>query len=152
MLDVYKRQQGGKRIGNKLIVEVQITAVGRKYKFFARIMAVSYTHLDVYKRQQMPCPECGTTLQPDEIWLKKGSNSWYTLSQCPSLSLRHIYVSIIEIEDGTFTVLATGGDTHLGGDDFDQRIVEYAVAEFKKSDRIDPVSYTHLLRPHGLAA
>ncbi len=44
---------------------------------------------------------------------------------------------IIEIEDGTFTVLATGGDTHLGGDDFDQRIVEYAVAEFKKSDRID---------------
>ena len=43
-------------------------------------------------------------------------------------------VSIIEIEDGTFTVLATGGDTHLGGDDFDQRIVEYAVAEFKKSD------------------
>ena len=46
-------------------------------------------------------------------------------------------VSIIEIEDGTFTVLATGGDTHLGGDDFDERIVEYAVAEFKKSDRID---------------
>lgn len=41
------------------------------------------------------------------------------------------------IEDGTFTVLATGGDTRLGGDDFDQRIVEYAVAEFKKSDRID---------------
>ena len=40
-------------------------------------------------------------------------------------------------EDGTFTVLATGGDTHLGGDDFDERIVEYAVAEFKKSDRID---------------
>ena len=46
-------------------------------------------------------------------------------------------VSIIEIEDGTFTVLATGGDTRLGGDDFDERIVEYAVAEFKKSDRID---------------
>ena len=46
-------------------------------------------------------------------------------------------VSIIEIEDGTFTVLATGGDTSLGGDDFDQRIVDYAVAEFKKSDRID---------------
>ena len=34
-------------------------------------------------------------------------------------------------------MLATGGDTRLGGDDFDQRIVEYAVAEFKKSDRID---------------
>jgi phage terminase large subunit GpA-like protein len=36
------------------------------------------------KISQMPCPECGTTLQPDEIWLKKGSNSWYTLCQCPS--------------------------------------------------------------------
>ncbi len=42
-------------------------------------------------------------------------------------------VSIIEIEDGTFTVLATGGDTHLGGDDFDERIVEWAVAEFRKT-------------------
>lgn len=35
------------------------------------------------KISQMPCPECGTTLQPDELWLKKGSNSWYTLCQCP---------------------------------------------------------------------
>ena len=46
-------------------------------------------------------------------------------------------VSIIEIEDGTFTVLATGGDTRLGGDDFDARIVDWLVQEFKKSDRID---------------
>ena len=46
-------------------------------------------------------------------------------------------VSIIEIEDGTFTVLATGGDTRLGGDDFDGRIVDWLVQEFKKSDRID---------------
>lgn len=46
-------------------------------------------------------------------------------------------VSIIEIEHGAFTVLATGGDTALGGDDFDLRIVEHLVAEFKKSDRID---------------
>ncbi len=46
-------------------------------------------------------------------------------------------VSIIEIEDGTFTVLATGGDTHLGGDDFDEYIVNYLVQEFLKSDRID---------------
>ena len=29
------------------------------------------------------CPECGTALVPDEIWLKKGSNSWYTLARCP---------------------------------------------------------------------
>ena len=46
-------------------------------------------------------------------------------------------VSIIEIEDGTFTVLATGGDTALGGDDFDQRIVDWMASEFQKSDRID---------------
>ena len=46
-------------------------------------------------------------------------------------------VSIIEIEDGTFTVLATGGDTRLGGDDFDARIVDWLVQEFKKTDRID---------------
>ncbi len=46
-------------------------------------------------------------------------------------------VSIIEIEDGAFTVLATGGDTRLGGDDFDARIVDWLVEEFKKSDRID---------------
>ena len=31
----------------------------------------------------MSCPECGAPLKPDDVWLKKGSNSWYTLSQCP---------------------------------------------------------------------
>ena len=46
-------------------------------------------------------------------------------------------ISILELGDGVFEVKSTNGDTHLGGDDFDQRIVEYAVAEFKKSDRID---------------
>jgi molecular chaperone DnaK len=46
-------------------------------------------------------------------------------------------VSIIEIEDGTFTVLATGGDTRLGGDDFDQRIVDWLADGFLQSDRID---------------
>ena len=46
-------------------------------------------------------------------------------------------VSVLEIGDGVIEVLATAGNNRLGGDDFDQRIVEYAVAEFKKSDRID---------------
>ena len=46
-------------------------------------------------------------------------------------------VSIIEMGDGVTEVLATNGDTHLGGDDFDERIVEWAVAEFRRSDRID---------------
>ena len=46
-------------------------------------------------------------------------------------------VSILEIGDGIVEVLATAGDTHLGGDDFDQRIMDYLVAEFKKAEGID---------------
>ena len=46
-------------------------------------------------------------------------------------------VSILDIGDGVIEVLATAGDTHLGGDDFDQRIMDYLVAEFKKSEGID---------------
>lgn len=46
-------------------------------------------------------------------------------------------VSILEIGDGVIEVLATNGDTHLGGDDFDQKIIDWMVSEFKKSDGID---------------
>ena len=46
-------------------------------------------------------------------------------------------VSILEIGDGIVEVLATAGDTRLGGDDFDQRVMEYLVAEFKKAEGID---------------
>jgi molecular chaperone DnaK len=46
-------------------------------------------------------------------------------------------VSILDIGDGVFEVLATNGNTHLGGDDFDQRIIDYLVSEFKKSNGID---------------
>ena len=46
-------------------------------------------------------------------------------------------VSVLEIGDGIVEVLATAGDTHLGGDDFDQRIMDYLVAEFKKLEGID---------------
>ena len=46
-------------------------------------------------------------------------------------------VSILEIGDGVFEVLATSGDTRLGGDDFDQRIIDYLVAEFKRDQGID---------------
>ena len=46
-------------------------------------------------------------------------------------------VSILEIGDGVFEVLATNGDTHLGGDDIDQVVIDYLVAEFKKSNGID---------------
>ncbi len=46
-------------------------------------------------------------------------------------------VSIIEMGDGVTEVLATAGNNHLGGDDFDQRIIDLLVAEFKKTDGID---------------
>ncbi len=46
-------------------------------------------------------------------------------------------VSILHLAEGTFEVLSTSGDNKLGGDDFDHRIVEYLVAEFKKSYGID---------------
>ena len=46
-------------------------------------------------------------------------------------------VSILEIGDGIVEVLATAGDTRLGGDDFDERIMNYLVAEFKKAEGID---------------
>ena len=46
-------------------------------------------------------------------------------------------VSIIEIGDGVIEVLATNGDTHLGGDDFDNRLTEYMLSEFKKKEGVD---------------
>ena len=46
-------------------------------------------------------------------------------------------VSILDIGDGVFEVLATNGNTKLGGDDFDERIIDYLVSEFKKSNGID---------------
>jgi len=46
-------------------------------------------------------------------------------------------VSILELGDGVFEVRSTNGDTHLGGDDFDQRIIDWIADEFKKSDSID---------------
>ena len=46
-------------------------------------------------------------------------------------------VSLLEIGDGVFEVLATNGNTHLGGDDFDQRIIDWIADEFQKSDGVD---------------
>ncbi|MGH7350979.1 MAG: molecular chaperone DnaK, partial [Candidatus Methylomirabilales bacterium] len=46
-------------------------------------------------------------------------------------------ISVLEIGEGVFEVKATNGDTHLGGDDFDQRIIDWIVAEFKKDQGID---------------
>jgi L1 cell adhesion molecule like protein len=46
-------------------------------------------------------------------------------------------VSLLRVEDGIFEVCATSGDTHLGGQDFDNRIVEWAIEEFKRKTKID---------------
>ena len=46
-------------------------------------------------------------------------------------------ISILELGEGVFEVKATNGDTHLGGDDFDEKIVEYIVSEFKKENAVD---------------
>ena len=46
-------------------------------------------------------------------------------------------VSILDIDDGVFEVLSTNGDTHLGGDDFDQAIINYLLDEFKKTEGVD---------------
>ena len=46
-------------------------------------------------------------------------------------------ISILELGEGVFEVLSTNGNTHLGGDDFDQRIIEWLVSEFKKQEGID---------------
>ncbi|GAF41420.1 chaperone protein DnaK [Agrilactobacillus composti DSM 18527 = JCM 14202] len=46
-------------------------------------------------------------------------------------------VSILELGDGVFQVLSTNGDTHLGGDDFDQKIIDWLVDNFKKENNID---------------
>ncbi|MDE7463512.1 MAG: Hsp70 family protein, partial [Clostridiales bacterium] len=46
-------------------------------------------------------------------------------------------ISILEIGDGVFEVIATAGDTHLGGDDFDQAIIDYLVQQFKNDNGVD---------------
>jgi len=46
-------------------------------------------------------------------------------------------VSVLELGDGVFEVKSTNGDTHLGGDDFDQKIIDWIASEFKKSDGVD---------------
>ena len=46
-------------------------------------------------------------------------------------------ISILELGEGVFEVKATNGDTHLGGDDFDQRVIEWLLAEFKRDQGID---------------
>ena len=55
-------------------------------------------------------------------------------------------VSLLMIDDGVFEVLATAGDTHLGGEDFDNLVVDWAAGEFKKKTKIDLQSNPRALR------
>merc|ERR1711968_406901 len=55
-------------------------------------------------------------------------------------------VSLLTIEDGIFEVKATAGDTHLGGEDFDNRLVEFCMNEFKKKTKIDITGNNRSLR------
>src|SRR3978361_703901 len=61
-------------------------------------------------------------------------------------------VSILEIGDGVFEVKSTNGDTFLGGEDFDMRLVEYLAAEFKKEQGIDLTTDKPALQPRKEAA
>ena len=56
-------------------------------------------------------------------------------------------ISVLDVGDGVFQVRSTTGDTFLGGDDFDQRIMDYLIDEFKKANRHRPPQ-----RPPGIAA
>jgi molecular chaperone DnaK (HSP70) len=47
-------------------------------------------------------------------------------------------VTLLTIDNGVFEVKATAGDTHLGGEDFDQRMMDYCIAQFKKKHSLDP--------------
>jgi L1 cell adhesion molecule like protein len=55
-------------------------------------------------------------------------------------------VSLMSIDEGVFEVKATAGDTHLGGEDFDNKLVEYCAAEFQKKSRIDIRNNARALR------
>ncbi len=56
-------------------------------------------------------------------------------------------ISVLELGDGVFEVKSTNGDTHLGGDDFDQILIDYIADEFKKQESVDSAQ-----RPDGSAA
>merc|ERR1711937_679479 len=55
-------------------------------------------------------------------------------------------VSLLTIDDGVFEVMATAGDTHLGGEDFDNKVVEHCVQDFKRKNRLDLKSSSRAMR------
>jgi len=55
-------------------------------------------------------------------------------------------VSLLQIDEGVFEVKATAGDTHLGGEDFDSKLVDYCCAEFLKKKKVDIKNNARALR------
>ena len=55
-------------------------------------------------------------------------------------------VSLLTLDEGIFEVKATAGDTHLGGEDFDNRLVEYCIREYKRKNKVDPSDNKKALR------
>ena len=55
-------------------------------------------------------------------------------------------VSLLSIEDGIFEVKATNGHTHLGGEDFDNKLVEYCINDFKKKTGLDVINNKRAVR------
>merc|ERR1719415_161812 len=55
-------------------------------------------------------------------------------------------VSLLNIDDGVFEVLATAGDTHLGGEDFDNRLVDFCINDFKRKSGLNPTKNARSMR------
>ena len=77
-----------------------------------------------------------STSRPPRRW-RTGSTRRRTRPSRCTTSGAALDISILEVGEGVVEVKSTNGDTHLGGDDFDQRIVDWLIAEFRKSDGID---------------
>ena len=61
-------------------------------------------------------------------------------------------VSLLNIDEGVFEVVATGGDTHLGGSDLDQRIVQHLLAEFQQKHKVSLADNKKAIRRLATAA
>ncbi|KAH8510002.1 hypothetical protein H0E87_007784 [Populus deltoides] len=77
---------------------------------------------------KLECPAIGKQFAAEEISAQENRKR--------ALNLHYIY-AVLEVGDGVFEVLSTSGDTHLGGDDFDKRVVDWLAGSFKRDEGID---------------
>uniref|UniRef100_A0A803M504 Uncharacterized protein n=1 Tax=Chenopodium quinoa TaxID=63459 RepID=A0A803M504_CHEQI len=88
---------------------------------------------------KLECPAIGKLFSPEEISaqvLRKLVEDASSTSDYLTLQL-FLPFAVLEVGDGVFEVLSTSGDTHLGGDDFDKRMVDWLAETFKKNEGID---------------